>query len=348
LVKDINTGTVNSTPNNFCKMGNNIYFSANTSTTGTEFWSTDGTTGGTMLVKDINTGTVNANPTSLCALGTNVLFAANNGTAVNGAELWISDGTTVGTTMLKDINPGAPSSNPNGLMMNSNWIYFSADNGTNGVELWKTDGTLANTTMMQDINAGAGSAGPTNFGWLGARMLFSANNGTVNNGNEPWSFCGTVPVAATTSTASLCSGMSATLTASGANTYTWSTTSTNTSIVVSPTTTSNYIVTGTDIGNCTNTATITQVVTICNGIAAHSLDASSLSVYPNPFNSNLKVELNGVSSAKIDVINALGAVVYSTKVEGSTEMNLGNLQAGIYFMKMESSAGTVTKKIIKQ
>ena len=61
------------------------------------------------------------------------------------------------------------------------------------------------------------------------------------------------PVSVTNAT--ICSGTSATLSVSGANTYTWSTTQTGTSIVVSPTVTTIFNVTGTSLNLCANTAT---------------------------------------------------------------------------------------------
>lgn len=59
---------------------------------------------------------------------------------------------------------------------------------------------------------------------------------------------------------SICNGQSATLTASGGNTYSWSTSETTTSIVVSPTTTATYTVTGWDANFCENTATVSVAV----------------------------------------------------------------------------------------
>jgi gliding motility-associated-like protein len=56
----------------------------------------------------------------------------------------------------------------------------------------------------------------------------------------------------------VCTGKSATLMASGATTYTWASGAITTSITISPTTNlTTYSVTGTDINNCVNTATIT-------------------------------------------------------------------------------------------
>ena len=76
----------------------------------------------------------------------------------------------------------------------------------------------------------------------------------------------TVAVASQT----ICIGGTATLTASGANTYSWSTSATGPSITVTPSVTTNYTVTGTSAAGCTNTALATVAVTT-NTIPAFSI-----------------------------------------------------------------------------
>lgn len=56
----------------------------------------------------------------------------------------------------------------------------------------------------------------------------------------------------TVTNAAVCSGVTATLVASGANTYTWSTNANGNSINVNPTSTTTYTVSGTDANGCTN------------------------------------------------------------------------------------------------
>ena len=68
----------------------------------------------------------------------------------------------------------------------------------------------------------------------------------------------TVNISATTSF--VCIGSTATLTASGANTYSWSTGATNTLITVSPTVTTSYQLFGTDALGCTDTKSITLAI----------------------------------------------------------------------------------------
>ncbi|MCZ8286626.1 MAG: T9SS type A sorting domain-containing protein [Bacteroidia bacterium] len=60
--------------------------------------------------------------------------------------------------------------------------------------------------------------------------------------------------------AGVCVGTSAVLNVSGANSYSWTTGATTTSISVSPTVTTNYAVTGTNLNNCSSTQTLAVTV----------------------------------------------------------------------------------------
>lgn len=89
---------------------------------------------------------------------------------------------------------------------------------------------------------------------------------TISVTNPQGGCVSTVPISLTTPTLvvagtnTICEGSSALVTASGANTYVWNTGATTSSISVTPTTTSVYTVTGTDLNNCSNTQTVSVVV----------------------------------------------------------------------------------------
>ncbi len=76
----------------------------------------------------------------------------------------------------------------------------------------------------------------------------------------------------------ICSGNSTTLTASGANTYSWNTGATTSSIVVSPTTTTIYTVTGQNTG-CATTSVKTATVTVIQALPG-SLTINTSSTSP--------------------------------------------------------------------
>lgn len=157
-------------------------------------------------------------------------------------------------------------------------------------------------------------------------------------------------VAAVTNNTLLCVGETATLTASGATTYSWSTTANTAAISVSPTVTTSYTVTGTDASGCVNTTTVSQVTSLCTGI--NSIDsnvAASIFLYPNPTNGlvqiNVPQELFGNT---IVLTNTFGQVIETGIIEKTIiDYNLQNLATGIYFIQVKTSNGTASKKVIK-
>jgi ELWxxDGT repeat protein len=172
-VADIFPGPRPSIPFNLTPFGEQLLFTANDGTHGTELWTTDGGADGAKLVKDINpTGPSNPQVpgrTRLTVAGGRVFFSADDGG--DGAELWVSDGTEAGTRLVKDINPIADSQ-PSGLTLFSDRVFFSADDGRNGVELWVSDGSEAGTHLLKDINPGPESSIPRDMLIVGDRLFF--------------------------------------------------------------------------------------------------------------------------------------------------------------------------------
>ncbi|MEO6541986.1 MAG: ELWxxDGT repeat protein, partial [Ferruginibacter sp.] len=151
LVKDIAAGTGSSFNNitsseeaYFTVMGNELFFAAfSSSTIGTEFWKTDGTTAGTVLVKDISVNpSQSSSPHFLTTVGNKVFFVADDFGSGNNDEIWLSDGTTSGTLKVKEINAGNNPSSPCNLINLNGILYFTAFEPSTGFELWKSDGTL--------------------------------------------------------------------------------------------------------------------------------------------------------------------------------------------------------------
>src|SRR6185369_2076077 len=61
LVKDINPGSGNSSPQSLTNVNGTLFFTAYDPTNGSELWKSDGTAAGTVLVRDINPGTGDSN-----------------------------------------------------------------------------------------------------------------------------------------------------------------------------------------------------------------------------------------------------------------------------------------------
>jgi len=78
--------------------------------------------------------------------------------------------------------------------------------------------------------------------------------------------------------------------------------------------------------------------------------SSKFSVYPNPANNLVTVSNNGnIQINKVSITDINGRTVKSTNYNGVTEtqVNISELNAGIYFMNIDTNEGTATKKIVK-
>ena len=150
------------------------------------------------------------------------------------------------------------------------------------------------------------------------------------------------PEVTVTTSGSMLPGGRAVLTAHGATSYLWSTGDTTASIVVSPDSTSEYIVTGFR-GGCSSIASAQIIVGIHN--SQPTTLNSQLKVYPNPTDGILHVVCP--DARRISVVNLMGQVVLTLNSQDST-LNLEFLPEGVYFLKVETSDGVAVKKILKK
>jgi hypothetical protein len=78
----------------------------------------------------------------------------------------------------------------------------------------------------------------------------------------------------------------------------------------------------------------------------------NLKVYPTITYDNINLEYKYLQGSIVEIFNSNGIRVYTAKIaendeSGSRTINLQHLQSGIYFLKINSSAGQETHKIIK-
>ena len=152
----------------------------------------------------------------------------------------------------------------------------------------------------------------------------------------------------TASSSTVCAGGSATLTVSGANSYTWANTgATGTTISDSPTITTNYTVTGTDGNGCMNEDTLSVMVNNCTtDISRISNLNSQISVYPNPNNGSFVVTTIE-NATNLIVTDVLGNELLSITPTGTTtNINLSAQPNGIYFIKVTTNGTKTVKRIV--
>ena len=149
----------------------------------------------------------------------------------------------------------------------------------------------------------------------------------------------------------ICTGQSATISIATTNTATQIGILNNfNTAVVSPSTTTTYTAFASNtVSGCQNRDVITINVSACTGINEVD-DINALTIYPNPANEILNVELENLNeTATVSIINALGEIIFIEKATANnTTLNTSNLTNGIYFIKVESKNGSAIKKFIKQ
>ncbi len=147
----------------------------------------------------------------------------------------------------------------------------------------------------------------------------------------------------TVNSSTICAGETATLSASGANTYTWSTNANTSLIVVSPTVTANYTVSGTG-NNCTSTQTLVVFVNPCTGFNEIQIPVQ-LSVHPNPNNGEFIIQSE--VDMQINIIDQLGRKVAAIEVKaGNNNYFTQNLSKGIYLLTGNSNGKVYKGKVV--
>ncbi|GAA4291925.1 T9SS type A sorting domain-containing protein [Aestuariibaculum suncheonense] len=216
FVKDLRTGSDNSSPSNFFEFNNTLYFSANTGS-GNVLFTTDGTdTGTTQTAFPFIFNQTELNGKVYFVLtsdsyklyqfdGSNAIPVTNSGTGVEavigatiasfknkiycymdysedeasiGRELYAYDPTSENFTLIKDITEDDTNSGISNFTILGDELYFEAED-----TLWKTDGTESGTMAVTETTSLAGIT--SLFAWNGI-LFFEGDNGTSED--QLWSY----------------------------------------------------------------------------------------------------------------------------------------------------------------
>lgn len=188
--------------------------------------------------------------------------------------------------------------------------------------------------------AGATAAGAYNF-VIGA----SNANGCAVAGSVQFSVSAPPVLIVTPASGTvICVNRTLTISAGGANTYSWTgaPTNTNTSFTYSSGTAGlkSFTVVGTATTGCSSTVVRTVSVSACTGIEDQFGNAIETSVFPNPFANELRVTaLNG----HVEIYNALGQMVLNVVVNETETINTSEFVKGVYILKVFNNEGTEIK-----
>jgi hypothetical protein len=299
---------------------------------------------------------VNAVPSVSAASNSNYICSGNSATltAAGAAGYTWNPGGLTGASVI--VNPGVTT------------IYtVTGNNGT------CTAASVLTQSVSTPVQATSGSSilcsgssvtltatGNTNYTWTpggtGATISVSpsittvysvaASDGTCSSFTTLTQSVTTTPTVSVASSDSiLCAGSQATLTGSGAVSYTWNPGGAGNMLVITPTTTTIYTLTG-SVGPCSSTATITQLVNICTTVKNNFPAEANVTVFPNPFNEWVTIKSD--EGSDMEMINIMGQTVYAKQnCRREESIHTDILPKGIYFLRVSKDGHSSLFRIFK-
>lgn len=145
----------------------------------------------------------------------------------------------------------------------------------------------------------------------------------------------------------LCAEETATLYASGASSYMWNNSISGTTLMIQPSVTTIYTLTGTGSNSCSASFTLEQAVDLCTGIMNNEQNQQlSFTVFPNPSNGSFVV--SGIGNVDMLVYNELGQIAARIGLDQKTEhqVDLTGLSSGLYFATIQNKDTVLTARIL--
>jgi PKD repeat protein len=149
----------------------------------------------------------------------------------------------------------------------------------------------------------------------------------------------------------ICAGESTQLLSSGTGTFNWApgstlNTTTGSTVIATPSVTTTYSVTLSDIHGCVDSSSFPVYVEVCTGVNEASLTEGAV-IYPNPGAGLFMIMKETTGSAVIEVFNVTGQLVYSETTSRSIyELDMQDQTEGVYFVKISSVSGSSVHKIL--
>jgi hypothetical protein len=144
----------------------------------------------------------------------------------------------------------------------------------------------------------------------------------------------------------ICAGENVYLTCNGATSFVWNDGTTGNLIIVSPSVSTTYTVTGTANNGCTNSQSFTQNVADCVGFDEEEQLQNLFVFYPNP---NRGVfYLTNQKDLQLLIMDQLGRLVYETELSAGTDHQIetNTLSKGVYFLRGTSEGQTFIRKMV--
>ena len=96
------------------------------------------------------------------------------------------------------------------------------------------------------------------------------------------------------------------------------------------------------------TNTIGEVATFyANNLSQEEFLKDSISIYPNPVKDILQIESVGVAIDKVKIYDLSGRLLDSYSFNSYNQIDVSDLQSGVYILKIETKHSTLQRKLIK-
>ena len=202
------------------------------------------------------------------------------------------------------------------------------DNTSNGPVAWNWSlpGALPSTSNLQHVIANFPTAGVYTVSLNASNAFGSSTSQTQTVVVTP------LPILIAEKD-TICNGQSDTIKVSGASSYVWSTGQTTGTIVVSPSVTYYYTVTGT-LNGCSSSKQVVLVVESCVGI--EEFIKNRFEFYPNPVSKTLTLDFKELVNEKnIEIYDEFGKLVWLQKTtEPMLLIPVTDFMNGMYFIKI--------------
>ena len=86
--------------------------------------------------------------------------------------------------------------------------------------------------------------------------------------------------------------------------------------------------------------------TECEVVNVPEIEKKNPTIYPNPATNNFTINLGNDEKANIQLFNIVGQQVYSETITGTAQVNVSNLNSGVYMLKINQNGKVYTTKVI--
>jgi hypothetical protein len=266
------------------------------------------------------------------------LVTGNGNITVVGTSSASGCSATVNIPVSANLSPQVGIIVPNTTLCRGSSMVLTAYGANNYA--WTNGANTATTVVSPTVNTTYTVIGINSFGCSAsvAQLITVKNLPTIS---------------ALGSAETICAGESATLTATGALTYTWSSNNiflVGSQVVVTPIAAStSYTVVGSDLSNCQAKNFVNLNTSACVGLNENSSSLTQLNIHPNPNNGVFTLELNSGEQHSLQVVDVTGRVVYTADhASHETKIYLPEISAGIYYVKISNKENSKTLKFIKE